>query len=73
MHKTEPSSLYIYTLSPSFSFFVSRLSSSSLRPTFPLAVEMVGQDFALFRSATFYALFVLTPIICNLPEFIWRS
>jgi len=42
-------------------------------PTFPLAVEMVGQDFKLFSSSTFYALFVLTPILCNLPEFIWRT
>jgi len=49
------------------------LTHTILRPTFPLAVEMVGQDFKLFSSSTFYALFVLTPILCNLPEFIWRT
>ena len=41
------------------------------RPTFPLAVEMVGQDVKLYSSLSFYALFVLAPAVAMLPDFIW--
>jgi phospholipid-transporting ATPase len=40
-------------------------------PTFPLAVEFVGQDYKLFSSFVFYALFLLAPAIASLPDFIW--
>lgn len=37
-------------------------------PTFPIAVVMVGQDFSLYGSLTFYALFILTPVLAMLPD-----
>lgn len=41
------------------------------RPTFPIAVEFVGQDFTLFSSFIFYSLFVLVPALATLPEFFY--
>ena len=39
-------------------------------PTFPVAVEMVGQEVSLYRSFTFYYLFILAPFVATLPDFI---
>lgn len=37
-------------------------------PTFPIAVEMVGQEVSLYRSFTFYYLFILAPFVATLPD-----
>ena len=39
-------------------------------PTFPVAVEMVGQEVSLYSSFTFYYLFILAPFVATLPDFI---
>jgi phospholipid-transporting ATPase len=52
-------------------WFLYVLVYSHFWPTFPLAVEFVGQDFKLFTSFTFYGLFVLAPAVASLPEFMY--
>lgn len=37
-------------------------------PAFPVAVEMVGQEVSLYRSFTFYYLFILAPFVATLPD-----
>ena len=37
-------------------------------PTFPIAVEMVGQEVSLYRSFSFYYLFILAPFVATLPD-----
>lgn len=55
------------------SWFLFVLVYAHFWPTFPLAVEMVGQDFKLFASSSFYALFVLGPAVCILPDLLWTA
>ena len=51
-------------------WFLYVLVYSHFWPTFPLAVEMVGQEVKLYSSFSFYWLFVLAPFLATLPDFL---
>ena len=49
-------------------WFFFLLVYSHFWPTFPIAEVMVGQDFKLYGSLTFYAIFILGPAVAMLPD-----
>ena len=51
-----------------FTWFLYVVVYSHFWPTFPIAVEMVGQEVSLYRSFTFYYLFILAPFVATLPD-----
>ena len=51
-------------------WFLYILIYSHFWPTFPLAVEFVGQENKLYRSFTFYYLFILAPFVATAPDLV---
>ncbi|KAM7537979.1 hypothetical protein Aperf_G00000064676 [Anoplocephala perfoliata] len=53
-------------------WFLFLIVYSHLYPTFPIGPEMVGIDVACFRSATFWLLLILVPIIALTRDYVWK-
>ncbi|KAM3184487.1 hypothetical protein ACTXT7_008298, partial [Hymenolepis weldensis] len=53
-------------------WFLFLIVYSHLYPTFPIGPEMVAMDTACFRSAVFWLLLIVVPIIALTRDFVWK-
>ncbi|VUZ40996.1 unnamed protein product [Hymenolepis diminuta] len=53
-------------------WFLFLIVYSHLYPTFPIGPEMVAMDTACFRSAVFWLLLIVVPVIALTRDFVWK-
>ncbi|VDO05952.1 unnamed protein product [Rodentolepis nana] len=53
-------------------WFLFLIVYSHLYPTFPIGPEMVAMDAACFRSAVFWLLLIVVPVIALTRDFVWK-
>lgn len=53
-------------------WFLFLIVYSHLYPTFPIGPEMVAMDTACFRSAVFWLLLIVVPVITLTRDFVWK-